>query len=80
LQLLAEHHLCKQQQDSEGGGSIDRQDSLSDLHTPGCCHQGATDSSPAQGEAKPCSCLRKDSLELETRLSSQESGHSDASE
>lgn len=80
LQLLAEHHLCKQQQEAEGGGTIDRQDSLSERHTPGCCHKGATESIPAQGEAKPCSCLRKDSLELETRLSSQESGHSDASE
>ncbi|XP_078544779.1 protein phosphatase 1 regulatory subunit 1A isoform X2 [Lissotriton helveticus] len=80
LQLLAEHHLCRQQQEAEGGGSIDRHDSQSEKHTPGCCHQGDTESSPAQGEAKPCSCLRKDSMELDSRLGSQESGHSDASE
>ncbi|XP_069509307.1 protein phosphatase 1 regulatory subunit 1A isoform X2 [Ambystoma mexicanum] len=80
LQLLAEHHLCRQQQEAEGGGSVDHQDSLPETHTPGCCHHGSTDPSQAPGEAEPCGCLRNDSAEVETRLSSQESVHSDGSE
>ncbi|XP_053311907.1 protein phosphatase 1 regulatory subunit 1A isoform X2 [Spea bombifrons] len=58
LQLLAEHHLCKQ--GSEEEGNLQRQNSLDDRPNLGCCCHGNTAPSETTQHQGSCSCFNHD--------------------
>ncbi|XP_053869185.1 protein phosphatase 1 regulatory subunit 1A isoform X2 [Malaclemys terrapin pileata] len=63
LQMMVEHHLCKQQAEEEDA-SLGSQEP----HSPGCCHHGNTDPSHSPGGTCPLA-------QAKTRLESQEGNH-----
>uniref|UniRef100_A0A8C3SF06 Protein phosphatase 1 regulatory subunit 1A n=1 Tax=Chelydra serpentina TaxID=8475 RepID=A0A8C3SF06_CHESE len=63
LQMMVEHHLCKQQGEEEDV-SVGSQEP----HSPGCCHHGNTDPSHSPGGTCPLA-------QAKTRLESQKGNH-----
>ncbi|XP_065275371.1 protein phosphatase 1 regulatory subunit 1A [Emys orbicularis] len=63
LQMMVEHHLCKQQAEEEDA-SVGSQEP----HSPGCCHHGNTDPSHSPGGTCPLA-------QAKSRLESQEGNH-----
>ncbi|XP_039370801.1 protein phosphatase 1 regulatory subunit 1A isoform X3 [Mauremys reevesii] len=63
LQMMVEHHLCKQQAEEE-----DASMGSQEPHSPGCCHHGNTDPSHSPGGTCPLA-------QAKTRLESQEGNH-----
>ncbi|XP_030054167.1 protein phosphatase 1 regulatory subunit 1A isoform X2 [Microcaecilia unicolor] len=74
LQLLVEHHLCKQQQDLEGDGCSEPQDSLTEIHSPESCCQGHLDPSPVPTKADVHSQIVQGHAEADNRLTATETG------
>lgn len=60
LQMMVEHHLCKQQGEEEDA-SVESQEP----HSPGCCHHGNTAPSHSPGGTCPLA-------QAKARLESQE--------
>ncbi|XP_075758198.1 protein phosphatase 1 regulatory subunit 1A [Pelodiscus sinensis] len=65
LQMMVEHHLCKQEREEEDA-SVGSQDP----HSPGCCHHGNTDPSHSPGGTCP-------HVRTKTRLESPEGNHTE---
>ncbi|XP_044851226.1 protein phosphatase 1 regulatory subunit 1A-like [Mauremys mutica] len=63
LQMMVEHHLCKQQAEEE-----DASMGSQEPHSPGCCHHGNTD--PSHSPRGTCPLAQ-----AKTRLESQEGNH-----
>ncbi|KAM9115310.1 protein phosphatase 1 regulatory subunit 1A isoform 1-T1 [Pangshura tecta] len=63
LQMMVEHHLCKQQAEEE-----DASMGSQEPHSPGCCHHGNTDPSHSPGGTCPLA-------QAKTRLEAQEGNH-----
>ncbi|XP_067391149.1 protein phosphatase 1 regulatory subunit 1A [Emydura macquarii macquarii] len=64
LQMMVEHHLCKQQ------GEEDASVASQEPHSPGCCHHGNRDPSHSPGGTCPLA-------QAKTRLESQEGNHTE---
>ncbi|XP_029450982.1 protein phosphatase 1 regulatory subunit 1A [Rhinatrema bivittatum] len=74
LQLMVEHHLCKQQQEVEGDGCSESQDSSAEIPSPESCCQGHLDPSPAPTKTDTYSHFAQDHAEADNRLTVTESG------
>ncbi|KAM8977566.1 protein phosphatase 1 regulatory subunit 1A [Pelodytes ibericus] len=69
LQLLAEHHLCKQ--GSEEDGNLQRQNSLDDRPNLGCCCHGNTAPTDASQQSS-CSCFAQDGQQKTNSLGNRQ--------
>ncbi|KAM4699645.1 protein phosphatase 1 regulatory subunit 1A isoform 3-T4 [Discoglossus pictus] len=78
LQLLAEHHLCKQ--GSEDEGTPQRQDSLDDRPSVGCCCHGNTAPIQASQQQNPCSCFKQDGQRETNSLGERQDSQPDSLE
>ncbi|KAM4797014.1 protein phosphatase 1 regulatory subunit 1A [Rhinophrynus dorsalis] len=79
LQLLAEHHLCKQR--SEDEGALQHQNSLDDRPSLGCCCHGNTASTQASQPLSSCSCFTQDGKQQNNTMGrKQDSVEGDASD
>ncbi|XP_074836027.1 protein phosphatase 1 regulatory subunit 1A isoform X1 [Carettochelys insculpta] len=67
LQMMVEHHLCKQQGEEEEDASVGSQEP----HSPGCCRHGNTDPSHSPGGTCP-------HAHAKARLESQEGNHAES--
>ncbi|XP_071990801.1 protein phosphatase 1 regulatory subunit 1A isoform X1 [Engystomops pustulosus] len=61
LQLLAEHHLCKQ--GSEDDGTPQSKKSVENRSNLGCCCRGNKAPNPASQQTGSCSCVTQDGQE-----------------
>ncbi|XP_053564240.1 protein phosphatase 1 regulatory subunit 1A isoform X2 [Bombina bombina] len=78
LQLLAEHHLCKQ--GSEDEGTLQRQDSLDDRPSLGFCCHGNTAPIQASQQPNSCSCFMQDGQQETNSLERRKDSQTDSSE
>ncbi|XP_063284385.1 protein phosphatase 1 regulatory subunit 1A [Pelobates fuscus] len=78
LQLLAEHHLCKQASEEEG--NLQRQNSLDDRPNLGCCCHGNAASTDASQQQSSCNCFTHDGQENKNSLGRSQDCQADISE
>nr|XP_033791274.1 protein phosphatase 1 regulatory subunit 1A [Geotrypetes seraphini] len=74
LQLMVEHHLCKQEQEVESDGCSEPQDSLAEVYSPETCCQGCLDPSSAPTNVDVHSHVVQAHVEADNRLTSTETG------
>uniref|UniRef100_A0A8C5M6Q6 Protein phosphatase 1 regulatory subunit 1A n=1 Tax=Leptobrachium leishanense TaxID=445787 RepID=A0A8C5M6Q6_9ANUR len=77
LQLLAEHHLCKQRSEEEG--NVIRQNSLDDRPVGCTCHGNATSNDVSQQQSC-CSCFTQDGQQKNNSLGRRPGCQTDHSE
>nr|AAH73646.1 LOC398661 protein [Xenopus laevis] len=76
LQLLAEHHLCKQGSEEEKIPHL--QNNLDDRPDLGCCCHGNTASTQASQSHIPCSCFTQDGQHDTNSLGSRHASKEDS--
>ncbi|KAM9321480.1 protein phosphatase 1 regulatory subunit 1A [Gastrophryne carolinensis] len=78
LQLLAEHHLCKQ--GSEDESTPQSQNSVDNRPNLGCCCHGNTAPVPASQPMSSCSCFMQDGQHENNSLGREQDHQRDSSE
>ncbi|XP_077154016.1 protein phosphatase 1 regulatory subunit 1A [Ranitomeya variabilis] len=77
LQLLAEHHLCKQS--SEEDGAPQSKNSADNRPNLGCCCHGNTATIPASQQMSSCSCFTQDGQQEKNSLGRKQDCQPDCS-
>ncbi|KAM3935930.1 protein phosphatase 1 regulatory subunit 1A isoform 2-T2 [Leptodactylus fuscus] len=77
LQLLAEHHLCKQ--GSEDEGTPQSKNSVENRPNLGCCCHGNTAPIPASQQMGSCSCFTQDGQQEKSDLGRKQDCQPDCS-